>query len=366
MKNFTLIDRIGSHSGMHYFDLAFIQEGKKRGINFEVFSNFASNSDGIQKAFSNFYTGNKLLKSLKFATFLIKLLYKIRTSKQSTFIYHSFGEWLDFYLLRALSMLGANLIIDVHEIVKLDDSGASSLNSAFMKFYSKTRLSTIVHSVRSEKTLNECGHKGQRFVVPHFRYLFSKNYDRTSIGKDILDAVNEANINILFFGHIRESKGIHQFVDAGKYILDSNPDGTFNFVIAGVDSEGLIDSLGIPLDGFTKFNRYISDGELNYLFSTCRLVILPYREVSQSGVLEVAAYFRKPTITSQLEYFSAFFDKFPSFGRTVDCSNISEFSKNIMIGCEPSNWFSDTDVRNYESSKQLDEFYASLGGGSIN
>ena len=46
----------------------------------------------------------------------------------------------------------------------------------------------------------------------------------------------------------------------------------------------------------------------------CDYVFLPYRHISQSGVLEMAVYFRKPVITSGLSYFRETLGMFPSFG----------------------------------------------------
>src|ERR1035437_3627928 len=100
---FSIIDRIGSHSGMHYFDFAFVREGKRRGVFIDVISNFSSPSDRIKKAIPNFYAGSRIQKICSFAIFLWKLSISILVRRKNVFIYYSFGEWIDFYLLKILS-----------------------------------------------------------------------------------------------------------------------------------------------------------------------------------------------------------------------------------------------------------------------
>src|SRR4029077_14245081 len=47
-------------------------------------------------------------------------------------------------------------------------------------------------------------------------------------------------------------------------------------------------------------NRFIEDHELAQLFLDADLVVLPYTEASQSGVLNVAAAFGKPMIVTDV------------------------------------------------------------------
>jgi glycosyltransferase involved in cell wall biosynthesis len=60
--------------------------------------------------------------------------------------------------------------------------------------------------------------------------------------------------------------------------------------------------------------RYIEDDELNYLFSKCQYVLLPYTEIYQSGVLEVVIYFQCPALMSDIPFFHHTLSEFPSFG----------------------------------------------------
>ncbi len=51
----------------------------------------------------------------------------------------------------------------------------------------------------------------------------------------------------------------------------------------------------------TSAIRFISDEEMVWLFQNAQCVVLPYIEVSQSGVLPIAYKFAKPIIVSNLQ-----------------------------------------------------------------
>ena len=95
-----------------------------------------------------------------------------------------------------------------------------------------------------------------------------------------------------FFGDMRPSKGIHEVIE----IIKSNAD-ELNFAICGQDIFGLLDY------NLNKTNLYLSlrrqtDSELRYLFLKSDIVLIPYKNSSQSGVLEVASNFKKPIAVS--------------------------------------------------------------------
>ena len=64
--------------------------------------------------------------------------------------------------------------------------------------YSERFATVIVHSQRTNDLLEEYGYRGNRLFVPHFKYCFSKNYDIRRLGADIVSAIAEDKVNILF------------------------------------------------------------------------------------------------------------------------------------------------------------------------
>ncbi|VVB58859.1 Uncharacterised protein [Candidatus Anstonella stagnisolia] len=89
----------------------------------------------------------------------------------------------------------------------------------------------------------------------------------------------------LNFGEIgRASKGT-------QVLLKAAQDGKLNVVLAGRHGEVRAG------ENVFHLNRWVHDGELNYLVKNCQAVVLPYLLSSQfSGCLALAYHFRKPVI----------------------------------------------------------------------
>ncbi len=103
---------------------------------------------------------------------------------------------------------------------------------------------------------------------------------------------------ILFFGRIDKYKGINRLLEA--HLLKPSSDKTL--VIAG--SGQLTDEEKKMLEKNSNvifINRYIEDFEINHLFKNCAVVVLPYLEASQSGVIPLAYKFGKPVIVSNIK-----------------------------------------------------------------
>lgn len=105
---------------------------------------------------------------------------------------------------------------------------------------------------------------------------------------------------ILFFGLIREYKGLDILIEAFKTLDDS-----YQLVIAGEPYGSfspyrkLIDSSGCP-DRIHTFLDYIKDSEVKTFFSAADVVVLPYRSATQSGISSVSYHFEIPMIVTDV------------------------------------------------------------------
>lgn len=91
---------------------------------------------------------------------------------------------------------------------------------------------------------------------------------------------------LLFFGRIIAYKGLDLLLDAYGRLKSAYPD--LSLAIYG---DGDISPYRSALEGLadvTVENRYIGEGELPAILEEADLVVLPYREASQSGVLVLA------------------------------------------------------------------------------
>ena len=116
--------------------------------------------------------------------------------------------------------------------------------------------------------------------------------------------INETGRVILFFGHIREVKGLDILLEAIPAVAREIPEVTL--LIAGrplrkdfSTYERLIDSLGIR-DRCVLHIRYISNDELPLYFAAADIVALPYRRIYQSGVILMAMSYGRAVVVSDL------------------------------------------------------------------
>ncbi len=116
--------------------------------------------------------------------------------------------------------------------------------------------------------------------------------------------IAEEEQTVLFFGELRPNKGVHRLAALARIVQEALPHA--KFIVAGkctklprkADMEKVRRTMAAlkAAPGFEVHDRFIPDDEVEYLFRRSALVILPYAEASQSGVIPVAYAFRKPVI----------------------------------------------------------------------
>lgn len=109
----------------------------------------------------------------------------------------------------------------------------------------------------------------------------------------------DGTVRILLFGRIFAYKGLEYLIRAEAMLKDSLPN--LRITVAGRGDDPTIFQ---PLMGeagrYDIRNRFIEDEEVAQLFLDTDIVVLPYTEASQSGVLNLAAAFGKPVIVTDV------------------------------------------------------------------
>jgi glycosyltransferase involved in cell wall biosynthesis len=99
---------------------------------------------------------------------------------------------------------------------------------------------------------------------------------------------------VLFFGLLREYKGLDVLLRAWRGIQDAE---LWVVGMARMDTS----SLRAAAPANVRFDqRFIGEDELRAYFRRAGLVVLPYREIEQSGVLFTALAFGKPLLLSDV------------------------------------------------------------------
>lgn len=107
--------------------------------------------------------------------------------------------------------------------------------------------------------------------------------------------------NILFFGLIREYKGLDILLKAFRELpedyqltIAGEPYGSFD------KYQELIDSIPGAGERIKVFPQYIKDSEVSKYFSAADVTVLPYRSATQSGISSVSYHFEVPMIVTDV------------------------------------------------------------------
>lgn len=135
--------------------------------------------------------------------------------------------------------------------------------------------------------------------------LFHPLYDHFGEGITREEALKKLGIQpnkkvLLFFGLIRDYKGLDVLVESLKQLDDS-----YHLVIAGEcygdrsKYDALISAHQLG-DRITFHERYIPDSEVATYFSAADLCVLPYRSATQSGITMVSMHFNTPVLATRV------------------------------------------------------------------
>jgi glycosyltransferase involved in cell wall biosynthesis len=152
----------------------------------------------------------------------------------------------------------------------------------------------VVHSEHGrERLTRELGVQAARVhVIPHgaFAHLADQPTRRAPFHTD--------QRVVLFFGLLRPYKGLDVLLEAWRGVEQAE------LWIVGMPRMD-ISALSASAPANVRFvSRFVSDAELPAYFARADLVVLPYREIEQSGVLFTALAFAKPLLVSDVGGFS--------------------------------------------------------------
>jgi glycosyltransferase involved in cell wall biosynthesis len=132
-------------------------------------------------------------------------------------------------------------------------------------------------------------------TIPHI--TLSRYFDISV--RNNMSRRNDPIVNVLFFGRIYAYKGLDVLINSIPEVLERFRD--VRVIIAGAGEDFTkYKSMILNPDVFEIRNRHIPDDEVAQLFNDADMVVLPYVEASQSGVLAIANAFGKPVIVTDV------------------------------------------------------------------
>jgi len=217
-----------------------------------------------------------------------------------------------FYLTDVITILrlkrkGIKVILTVHEIFPHKPFlGGKTDMKLIKKMYELSDL-LIVHndSLRNELSSLFSISPGKIRVVPHGYFEFpDSSVDIMTLRKKYHAPLDKKVL--LFFGTIRENKGLDILLNAMKEIKED-----FFLLIAGqiagasepsANNYRTIIKTNDISDSIDWIERYITDEEVAEVFKIADAVILPYKKTfhAQSGVLNLAIGYERPCVVSDV------------------------------------------------------------------
>ena len=334
-----IIEPVGGHGGMDYYDSGLCGGLSIAGVDVVLHtSDFLTkngvNNFDVRPSFRGVYRGKSKLKKgfLFLKGSLVSLISAVLESRKIVH-FHLFnvGVTSAFNIFLAKLLL-RKIVITAHDV-------ESFVSEVEMPLLSKVvyRLAdrVIAHNVISKTELLRCMKipESKIKIISSGNYIeIAKGAPSREVSRGLLN-INPTSKVILFFGQIKEVKGLELLLKALPGVIKAHPEATL--LIAGrpwkttfSKYQKLIDELAIS-EACIIHLRFIPDNELPWYYAASDIVALPYKRIYQSAVVLMAMSFGRAVIVSDLpgmmEIVSA-----PHVGRVFESGNSKALEDQLI------------------------------------
>lgn len=215
--------------------------------------------------------------------------------------------WLPFMApamgttLRCAKHKGTRRIAILHNLIPHEHRPGDKM---FSKYFvgSNDGFITLSRSVLDDLNVFDPKRLRPRTFSPHPLY---DHYGATLSRKEALELIGlrESQRYVLFFGFIREYKGLDLLLDA---IADERMERLgIKLIVAGEfygDPKPYLEQIRHHDigDRVVMHTEFIPDHEVNRYFCAADLVVQPYKNATQSGVSQIAYHFEKPMVVTNV------------------------------------------------------------------
>ncbi len=173
---------------------------------------------------------------------------------------------------------------------------------AFTKYAFSAANYFVVQSKSVEQDLNKHFPNSTYKLIAHpvyenFGAIISQDQAKAKLG------ITSKNV-ILFFGYIRQYKGLMTLIDSMKQIIDAGH-SDYQLLVVGEfydEEQKYRDKVKeLHLESSIRFfSDYVPNDEVATYFSASDVVVLPYRSATQSGIVQIAYNFDRPVIATDV------------------------------------------------------------------
>lgn len=202
----------------------------------------------------------------------------------------------DISLATILPLLDMPTISTIHDPITpsaahITDNLQILTDDIARRMYYRYSKHFFVHGEEMSRILKNRGISEQTVTsINHGHYGFFKEY--------LSEGQQTEPYTILFFGFISPHKGVSTLLKSENKIFAEVPDA--DIVIAGKGNFSQYDNLITDSQRYNIINRFVTNEEVAKLFSRATVVVLPYNEATQSGVVPIAYPFGNPVVATDV------------------------------------------------------------------
>jgi glycosyltransferase involved in cell wall biosynthesis len=312
-----MIDSVGAHRGMHYYNFAYVSALNKAGANTFYISTDETTHHPLRPpnvptrtGFSHIYGKSpKWWRGLWYVLSLFRIARFVRRERPDVVHFHFFQiPRLDYIFLKWLNRTGIVTIATVHDVLPfhLGKEFDVKVNEPFHHLYA-TLDGLIVNSLHAQKILTDLYpelRKKTTLIYPgSYTTLRHQKLISKILAKEKLKLNSDDQV-ILVFGTIKPNKRLDWVIAALPEIIRKFPHT--KLVVAGIPREQeLAPFLKIAEQTSTSSSivwdlNFITDEKLMWYLSAADVTIFPYEWIYQSAAIPMAMSFGKPVVATNV------------------------------------------------------------------
>jgi len=306
----AIVEPVGGHGGMNYYDFGLCEGLSKADCEVTLYTCDETEApEGspftVSKVYRRIYGDDPAwVRGMRYALGSIRALFSCVKSGTNICHFHFFHVGvMEAFNIALAKLLLRRVVITAHDVEPFVQ--ALSVPRLALWVYRQADAVIAHNNVSKMELIDKLQVPETKIsVIPHGNYLHmlqplpDQGTARRKLGLPLDSKV------MLFFGQIKDVKGLDLLLEAMPNILAKHPNALL--LIAGKpwksdfsSYERKMEELGIR-DACITHIRYIPDSEVPFYYSAADLVVLPYRRIYQSGVLLMAMSYGKATIASNL------------------------------------------------------------------
>lgn len=228
-----------------------------------------------------------LISSLFILPFLWLYLFIGLCTKKYSVLYLPYTHYWNFIFILTFKLFNVKTISTIHDgIPHSGDDYYWLYKTNCFAIRKSDHLIFLTEFVRQKVSTN-IGFSAKSSVIPHG--LFS--YDGVQIKNNPISTKPK----LLFLGRICYYKGLDLLIQAVESL---SPDSFEHLIIAGENSHHLLQVHQHPKVIWD--NKWLTDTEIATHINSADILILPYREATQSGVISIGIHSEKPMVCTNV------------------------------------------------------------------